>query len=95
MRQVMNAYLKRVIWDDSRLPVRLHPFLMGDVLSAEMPIAIDPRVSFGRPVVARRGISTAAIAWRIDAGETPEDVAADYDLTTEDVERAVVYERAA
>ena len=95
MRQVMNAYLKRITWDDSRLPVRLHPFLMGDVASAEMPIAIDPRVSFGRPVVASRGISTAAIAWRIDAGETPEDVAADYDLTTEDVERAVVYERAA
>jgi uncharacterized protein (DUF433 family) len=95
MRQVMMAYLKRVRWDDMRLPIRLHPFVTGEAASAEMPIAIDPRISFGRPVLVSRGISTAVIAERLDAGESIDELAADYELTTEDVELAVVYERAA
>jgi uncharacterized protein (DUF433 family) len=95
MHQVLTAHLQRVRWDDARLPIRLHPFVLGDAPSGDMPIAIDPRIAFGRPVVIRQGISTAAIAGRIDAGESTAEVAADYGLTREDVERAVVYERAA
>ena len=41
------------------------------------------------------GVSTRAIVDRIDAGETAEDVAEDYGLSTSDIEQAVVYERAA
>jgi uncharacterized protein (DUF433 family)/DNA-binding transcriptional MerR regulator len=94
MRQVLAAHLRRVTWDEARLPIRLHPFL-GEATSGEMPIAIDPGISFGRPVVLSVGVSTAAIAARIDAGEALEDVAHDYALTIEDIEQAVVYERAA
>jgi uncharacterized protein (DUF433 family) len=94
MRQVLNAHLRRVDWDDAA-PLRLHPFVTGDVSDYGMPIAIDPRVSFGRPVVISQGISTAAIVGRIDAGETVDDVAADYGLSTTEVEHAIVYERAA
>jgi uncharacterized protein (DUF433 family) len=60
-----------------------------------MPIAIDPAIAFARPVLLSRGISTRAIVDRIDAGETPQDVAKDYDLTPDEVEQAVLYERAA
>ena len=95
MRQVMMNYLKRVRWDELQLPISLHPFLTGEAASAEMPIAIDPRISFGRPVLVNRGISTAVIAERLDAGESVNDLAADYELTTHDVELAVLYERAA
>lgn len=96
MRQVLRAHLQRVDWDELRFPIRLHPFLAaGDAASPRMPIAIDPRISFGRPVVISRGISTAAIADRIDAGETVADLAADYDLSTVEIEEAVLYERAA
>jgi len=98
MRQVMQAHLKRVNWDAEQFPVRLHPFISSvpaDATPAAMPIAIDPRISFGRPVVVSRGISTAAIADRIDAGETVEALAADYDLSTAEIEHAVLYERAA
>ncbi len=98
MRQVLQAHLKRVNWDAERFPVRLHPFVSSvsaDAALAAMPIAIDPRVSFGRPVVISRGISTATIADRIDAGETVDALAADYDLSITEIEQAVVYERAA
>lgn len=94
MRMVFEEHLRRVEWDD-RVPIRLFPFLRGDGIAATRPIVIDPLIAFGRPVVARRGVSTAAISDRIDAGESPEDVARDYDLDTREVEEAVVYERAA
>jgi uncharacterized protein (DUF433 family) len=92
---MFEAHLKRVQWDDSSFPVRLHPFVSPDLTADRMPIAIDANVSFGRPVVASAGVTTAAIAARIDAGESPEDVADDYGLTLEEVRQAVVYERAA
>jgi len=51
--------------------------------------------AFGQPVVERAGISTAAIADRTDGKKAAAEVAADYDLTVEEVEQAVLYERAA
>lgn len=95
MRQVLDAHLARVHWDQARFPFRLHPFLIADATSPAMPIAIDSAISFGRPVVLSRGISTATIVERIDAGELPGAVADDYRLTITDVEQAVLYERAA
>jgi len=41
------------------------------------------------------GISTAAIADRIDAGESVSALAEDYDLSPEEIEQAVLYSRAA
>ena len=98
MRQVLQAHLKRVNWDVDQFPIRLHPFISSisaDTAADAMPIAIDPRISFGRPIVLSRGISTATIAARIDAGETVDALAADYDLRSADIEQAVLYERVA
>lgn len=95
MRQVFEAHLKRVTWDAARFPVRLHPFVAGGSAIEGMPIAIDANISFGRPVVLRAGISTAAIVARIDAGESTAELTADYGLTAEEIEQAVLYERAA
>lgn len=94
MRKVFEEHLKRVEWDQWQFPVRLYPFVSTDTL-APRTIAIDPKIAFGRPIVARAGVSTAAIADRIDAKEPAADVAADYELTAEEVEQAVLYERAA
>jgi uncharacterized protein (DUF433 family) len=95
MRQLLQAHLMRVTWDEKRFPIRLHPFVVGEAASPRMPIAIDPRISFGRPVIISRGISTAAIVARIDAGESVADLAADYDLSLDEIGDAVLYERVA
>jgi uncharacterized protein (DUF433 family) len=95
MRKLFEDHLQRVEWDEWKFPVRLYPYLQGTQRGVERPIAIDPRVAFGRPVVQRKGISTAAIAGRIDAGETVEALAADYDLSPDEIEQAVLYSRAA
>lgn len=94
MREMLKRYLQRVEWDRWSFPVRLFPFTAaGD--TAAKSIAIDPQIAFGRPVLLRVGVSTAAIADRIDAGESVKDVAGDYDLSPEEVQQAVLYARAA
>jgi uncharacterized protein (DUF433 family) len=40
------------------------------------------------------GVSTQAIADRIDAGESVHELAADYRLEPSEIEEAVLYERA-
>lgn len=95
MRRLFEDHLKRVEWDEWKFPVRLYPYVRAGSVTAERPIAIDPRVAFGRPVVHRAGVSTAAIAGRIDAGESITAVAEDYDLSPDEVEQAVLYAHAA
>ena len=95
MRRLFDEHLKRVEWDSYKFPVRLYPFLWAAAPTEGRPIVIDPRIAFGRPVVLRKGISTSAIVERVDAGESVEDIAADYELVPSEIEQAIVYERAA
>jgi Protein of unknown function (DUF433). len=43
----------------------------------------------------RAGVSTHAIAERLDAGESVGELAEDYGLTGSEIEEAALYERAA
>lgn len=89
MRKILEAHLERI----DRERMTLFPFVR--TFAERRDIAINPTVSFGKPVVARRGISTAVIAKRLDAGETKESLAADYELDLTEIEMAAVYELAA
>ena len=94
IRKALEDHLARVDWDQWKFPVRLYPYPTA-ALDGRRPIAIDANIAFGRPVLVARGISTRAIAERLDAGESVSDLAADYDLTAADIEQAALYERAA
>jgi uncharacterized protein (DUF433 family) len=94
MRRVLEEHLRRVEWDDSAFPIRLYPFVTTTSVSIDS-IAIDPGIAFGRPVLRRTSISTAVIADRIDAGESVAALAGDYGLSEDEIEQAVLYERAA
>jgi len=94
MRHIFKEHLDRVEWDQWKFPVRLYPFSTGTSKDRRV-IAIDAQISFGRPIVISRGITTGAIAERIDAGETAAELAEDYGLSEEEIEEAVLYERAA
>lgn len=95
MRNMLCVCLKRVEWDRAQFSIRLYPFLTVEPMEAERPIAIDPGIAFGRPILADRGISTAIIAEGLDAGESVEDLAEDYDLSPEEIGQVVLHERAA
>jgi uncharacterized protein (DUF433 family) len=94
MRRLLAEYLRRVEWDNWQFPIRLYPFISGES-SAARPIAIDPSIAFGRPITTRGSITTGTIAERIDAGESVAELAEDYGLDPNEIEEAVVYERAA
>ena len=94
MRRLLEEHLRRVEWDQWKFPVRLYPYVSAEPTTAR-PIAIDPGIAFGRPVVLRMGVATGVNAERIDAGESVAELADDYDLKPEEIEEAVLYERAA
>jgi uncharacterized protein (DUF433 family) len=94
MRAMLEAHLQRIEWGPLGSAIRLYPFL-GEGAGHAKPILIDPTISFGRPVVRDAYISTRTIVDRIDAGEGVEEIARDYQVTTEAIEEAVLYERAA
>lgn len=90
MRQMFKDYLRRVEYDERNLPKQLFP--VGGQGLQEKIISISPFISFGRPVIARRRVSTSAIRQRIDAGESPDHVAKDYKLNRLEVDTAIRYE---
>lgn len=94
MRKMFDEHLKRIEWDVA-FPIRLYPFIASSAETPDKPIAIDPTIAFGRPIIVSAGVTTQAIADRIDAGEAIDEIAADYGLKPNDVEQAVLYERAA
>ncbi len=95
LRGVMRQFLSRIEFDSDDLPIEFSPFGRLPESDQEKLISLSPFVSFGRAVVRSRGISTRVISDRLDVGEAPEDVMADYDLTEVEIEEAVLYEAAA
>lgn len=96
IRQYFEAHLERLDRDVRGIPIRLFPVSrVSGVLTSPKVIVIDPRISFGRPVIDRAGIKTSTIVERFDAGESMGEIAKDYDIELPDVEEAIRYERAA
>lgn len=89
MRELLEAHLQRIEWDDSGLAIRLFPFTRKRILEEPKVVVIDPRVSFGRPVLVRTGIPTAVIAERYKAGESIDELAEDYGRERLEIEEAV------
>jgi uncharacterized protein (DUF433 family) len=97
-KTLLDAVLTRVERNPSGLPEHMFPAGSYDVEALKLApklVMISPMRSFGRPIVASKGIRTSAIVGRINAGESPEDVAADYGLEPQEIEAAIFYERAA
>ena len=94
LRKLLKDCLNRVERDDERLPFRLYPVLPWQSANTRV-ISINPRISFGRPVLAGSGVSTRALVDRIDAGEEIAAIAHDYGLDESQIDDAVLYEAAA
>ena len=93
MRGVLELYLSR-IEKDARGAARLFPFTRPELDDAPRTVAIDPRVSFGRPVIAGTSIPTAVLHERWKAGDSITSLAEDYDRPIAEIEEALRYEAA-
>jgi len=89
MPELIEAYLKRIEWDERGIASRLYPFTRKRQLDEPKVIVIDPRISFGRPVLSGTGVRTSIVAERYKAGESVEELAEDYGRGRLDIEEAI------
>jgi uncharacterized protein (DUF433 family) len=89
MRGIIEAHLERIEWDEVGVAARLYPFTRPSESSGPRLVVINPRVSFGRPVLAGTGIPTEIFAHRYIAGESIEELAIDYECDRLQVEEAI------
>jgi uncharacterized protein (DUF433 family) len=90
MKELLKTHLRRIERDTSGFPVKLYLFTRGNDLKKQpKAVVIDPRISFGRPVLSGTGISTSLIAERFWAGESVEELAEDYGLTLSQIQEAI------
>lgn len=95
IEEVVAAFLKRIESDESGA-IRLFPFTrkrdlieLKELHDQPKVVVIDPRISFGRPVLARTNIRTAVVAQRYLAGESVESLAQDYRRPPLEIEEAI------
>ncbi len=95
IRTVMQQFLRRVRKDADDDFV-FYPIPRYTTFTpSDEPLLVSPMISFGNAVVGRIGVSTHAIASRVDIGEPEADIIADYRLTEDEFEEAILYESAA
>jgi len=94
IKHLLQEHLRRIERDIDGLPHRLFP-VTSRGLDGPKVVVIDPRISFGRPYIAGKGVRTSTIVERLDAGEPREAVAQDYHLEGFEIDEALLYERAA
>lgn len=95
MRGDFETALARIQYDRSGVPVRLFPFTRSSTTLADQPqaVVIDPRLAFGRPALARAGVTTAVIEDRFRAGDSPDEMAQDYRVAESDIWEAIRFEQ--
>ena len=89
MPDMVDAYLRRIEWDERGIASRLYPFTRKRQLDEPRSVVIDPCISFGRPVLVGTGVRTAIVAERYKAGESIEELAEDYGRFRLDIEEAI------
>lgn len=83
-----RAHFQRLDWAEHRV-VRLWPFTRSRFQDSPKSVFIDPRVSFGRPSLARCNVPTAVVAERYKAGDSIDALADDYGCTKLDIEEGL------
>lgn len=95
MREIIRDRLKRVHRDPKGVPEKIVLFPAPRDKAGSADVVIDPRLSFGRPVLDRLGVRTAILAERFDAGDDIDVLAREYAAPPEAIQNAIRCERRA
>lgn len=87
---LIGEYISRIDFEEGGLPDVVYPWIPGRERKRKS-IQINPRIRFGQPTIAGTGISVAVVQDRYEAGESPEDIAASYEISFASVEDALAY----
>lgn len=95
MRGEFEQALARIERDNKGSPIRLFPYSRTSHSAIDQPkdIVIDPRISFGRPILTSAAIPTEVIADRFLAGDSPTEMAKDYRVDEKEIEEAIRFEQ--
>ncbi|MCB0220600.1 MAG: DUF433 domain-containing protein [Chrysiogenetes bacterium] len=92
LRKVIEAYLRNIKRDSSGIPIKLFPRARFEQTRPTREIVVNLDVAFGRPVLAHSGVRTEIIYQRWQAGESPEELARDYETSEQAIQEALRYE---
>jgi len=88
--EIVDLYLERIEHDRSTF--KFYPFVRQRSANEPKLIVINPRIGFGKPIIAGTGIATAVIASRFNARESITDLAQEYGLEGRQIEEAIRWE---
>ncbi len=87
-RGIISPFCQELDFEkDTQLANRYWP------MGRDCNIVIDPRVSFGRPVIADTGITVESISALVESGESPINIAAQFDIPISAVTEADLFIR--
>lgn len=87
IRQLLEASLRRIEWDEKGLALRLSPWHANP--DEPRILVLDPRVAFGRAVLADTSTPALPILQRYQAGENMASLAEDFGVERERIEDLV------
>ena len=95
LRGEFGLALARIERNRSGTPIRLFPFTRSTMPGIDQPksIVIDPRLSFGRPVLSGAAVPTEIIVDRFKAGDSMGEMAKDYGVDEKEIEEALRFEQ--
>lgn len=95
LRGEFEMALARIERDSKGVPVRLFPFSRSSATDKDQPrtVVIDPRLSFGRPVLTEVAVPTEVIIDRFRAGDSVAEMAGDYGVGEKEIEEALRFEQ--
>jgi uncharacterized protein (DUF433 family) len=93
MREALKNLLTRIEWDADDIATRFFPILQPmTVPETDKVLFLDPRIRFGRPMIAGKGVPTAIVAELYNAGDSIEAIADEYDCTPDQIKAAIQFE---
>ena len=94
LREIILDRLKYVKRDPKGIPEKIVLFPARGAAGAG-DVVVDPRLSFGRPVLDGIGVRTAILAERFETGDSIEELAREYNAAPEAIQNAIRCERRA
>ena len=95
LRGEFELALTRIERNSSGMPIRLFPFSRSSATDKGQPmtVVIDPRLSFGRPVLSKVAVPTEIIVDRFRAGDSVAEMAGDYGVGEDEIQEALRFEQ--
>lgn len=97
---LLKKFLKTIVRGPDDLPIEIYPIRPTPerldaekkrVYMRESPLAINPRICSGRPVVKGTDVLASVLRLRVHASEPLSDLARDYGLDTSEIYKVVKY----